>query len=391
MEEGNKGMPGTEQPTAGTEAQSASPQPVPSQTPDQPTAAMPMQPAEQPTAAMPSQAPDQATAAMPQQPADQFTAPMPTQQMPPAPDQTDAPVPPAPGQPGTPAPPAPVSAGQPSPTGALVCGILAIVFCFIPIVGIVLGIVAIVLAGKYFKAGGTQGQGKAGRICGIVGLILSIIMIIVNCVLLFTTLSILDNYGVTERSVVETTTSSASSSSRAATSTEFTAEEQEVFDVVNPELDKIKNQDPEVVAVVAKMIEESFDETMSTEGLSFANLGIDATALAKSMMNGFEYTPAFASVVDDEATASYDVICKDEYTILSEFSDATEPLLDNAEQFTTTEEVYAALGKALMDAVNKTPAEDDGYLSLGLTKEGSSWVINQKSWEEALEDLFGGL
>ena len=64
----------------------------------------------------------------------------------------------------------------PGATAALVCGILAIVLCWFPIAGLVLGIIAIVSANKAkrrasedpdaFEQGGIR---VAGFVCGIVG------------------------------------------------------------------------------------------------------------------------------------------------------------------------------------------------------------------------------
>ncbi len=154
---------------------------------------------EQPAASEQQPAPAQSYAA-PQPPADAPTQPVssfdaaPTQpadstsQTVPAPAQpTAAPAQPQPGMVPPPPPPsapgvssAPASAVPPQSdgkaTGALVCGILAIIFSGSVLLGIVLGIVAIVLAGKALDPQG--GKAKGGKICGIVGLVLSILALI---------------------------------------------------------------------------------------------------------------------------------------------------------------------------------------------------------------------
>ena len=68
----------------------------------------------------------------------------------------------------------------PGAVAALVCGILSIVLCWFPIAGLVLGIVAILQAGKArqhasadpdaFEQGGVR---VGGFVCGIVGTVLS--------------------------------------------------------------------------------------------------------------------------------------------------------------------------------------------------------------------------
>lgn len=59
--------------------------------------------------------------------------------------------------------------------GSLVCGICSIVFCCCyGIVGVILGIIAIILSGKSTRlnSGYSSSMAKAGKICGIIGLIL---------------------------------------------------------------------------------------------------------------------------------------------------------------------------------------------------------------------------
>jgi uncharacterized membrane protein len=86
-------------------------------------------------------------------------------------------------------PPVPYSGPPPNPpgaVGALVCGILAIVFCWFPFAGLPLGIIALVLAIKAKKAV-SQNPGKfapggmrtAGFVLGIIGTVFSAIYLVV--------------------------------------------------------------------------------------------------------------------------------------------------------------------------------------------------------------------
>lgn len=344
-------------------------------------------PVEQPATAVgePQAAP--ATEPIPAQAVPAAGQPTQTQPMPP----TGQPVPTQPMPPqGAPYAGAPAPAGQPSPTGALVCGILAIVFCFIPIVGIVLGIVAIVLAGKYFKAGGTQGQGKAGRICGIVGLVLSIIMIIVNSILIFTALSALDEADVDFTDIYASQSSSAISSS-AASSALADRLDDELYDVIDPELDKIKSADPAMVATIAAIVEESLNSELASENLSLADLKVDPTELAKAMIQGFDYEYDFTDIDGSEGTgeAWYTITCKDTYSIATEFEAQISTLLSgDVSQYSTMETAYEAIGKALMDAVNSTTPTDDSMVDYDLTKQGDKWVLDPESWTDELDYLF---
>ena len=76
----------------------------------------------------------------------------------------------------------------PNSTGVLVLGILSIVFCFCyGIIGVTLGIIALVLANKGMSVYNVNPASftlssfnnlKAGKICAIIGLILSALMLI---------------------------------------------------------------------------------------------------------------------------------------------------------------------------------------------------------------------
>lgn len=69
-------------------------------------------------------------------------------------------------------------------TAALVLGIISLIGICIPIAGIICGIFAIILAVMAKKEGSTDGKQKAGMILGIIGIVISIIMWIVNAVIL---------------------------------------------------------------------------------------------------------------------------------------------------------------------------------------------------------------
>ena len=69
-------------------------------------------------------------------------------------------------------------------TAALVLGIISLIGICIPIAGIICGIIAIILVVMAKKEGSTDGKQKAGMILGIIGIVISIIMWIVNAVIL---------------------------------------------------------------------------------------------------------------------------------------------------------------------------------------------------------------
>ena len=63
----------------------------------------------------------------------------------------------------------------------MVCGIVGFFCC-----GLVLGIIAIVLANQYFQETGdiNNGKAKAGKICGIINVVLYVVIMIIYAILL---------------------------------------------------------------------------------------------------------------------------------------------------------------------------------------------------------------
>lgn len=366
-------------------------------------------PTEQPAAAAPPEqsataapAPDQPVTAGAAQgaPVQQQYATQPTATMQTPPVNADGQVPPQQPYYGAPSPDAPIAApGQPgapvpSPTGALVCGILAIVFCFIPIIGIVLGIVAIVLAGKYFKAGGTQGQGKAGRICGIIGLILAVLMLILNITIAIGAL-MFDSFDTPSR---YTASSSATYSSSSASTTAGALEEAEadVSDVVAARLQEIEDRDPAAIAPIKAEMEATFEEGLAVnfdeDNLTMAACGVNVDDYVELMLEGFSYKPMYMMVdgaeEGDTAEANFYVTMRSMYDVVSELNDMMRDEYSDLMKMSQAERAQR-IGAMLIEATTDTEIEEDELFDVDLTYEGGTWVIDEDTWDDEINYFFG--
>lgn len=332
-------------------------------------------------------APEETPAAAPSTPATQPAAPGTPATPPAAPTPADA------GYESqyatTPTSTQPVPAGQPMPvapvsaTPALVCGILAIVFCGIPIVGIILGIIAIMQAGKYFKAGGTEGTAKGGKICGIIGIVLSGLMIIFSCVLVFIGLSELQNY---DNAPTSTNVSSSALDDHEPASSE---DEQAIYAAVDPYLDQIKNKDPEMVATIASMMEQELNDSLEDLDITLADCGIDPQQMALAMMEGFDYEPYYASVEGATAEANYMVTVRDNSEISQAFYDNIVELFSNVEAGSMTEaEIYQTIGQELMATIQAAEPTDENLWDVDLSDASGSWILDTESWDDELDHFF---
>ena len=78
-----------------------------------------------------------------------------------------------------------------SGVGAMVCGIIGLIFCWIPfvnIIGLILGIIAIVLgsSGRKTLPPSKRGMATAGFVLGIISLIFSVVWLLVVIILIAT-------------------------------------------------------------------------------------------------------------------------------------------------------------------------------------------------------------
>lgn len=366
---------------------SLDPQPAQPAQPTQPVAEPAAQPVAQPAAqpAQPFQPQPAQPAAQPAQPANPYAAQ--GQANPYAQPQPQQPfAQPQPGVPGGPAPVYPSAPqGKGKATGALVCGILAILFSWMPIVGIVLGIVAIVLATSFIRQGGVIGTAKAGRVLGIIGIVLSVVLFVFSMVVGFAALSFIsDNSGTT----IDLSSSGGVAGSLSSDDA-LDAEERAARDVVVAQLDKLKASDPAMVAAVAALAEKGFTE--QTE-LTMAECGIDSAEYAKKMLEGFDYE-IFLVYLDStgvEADVSADIVCRDVFDVLSRFDTALGELSSSgALDALTVDELKARIGEEFTKALNEADMDTSGFLDVDVDKVNGTWVIDSASWDEEMDYFFG--
>lgn len=388
--------------------QPAQPQPAP-----QPAAPAQPQPAPQPTQpvvpqpAAPQPAPEPASQpAVPAQPTPQPTQPTP--QLAPAPQPADAapttqPIPqPAPAgfayqagasqaqQPGTPQPQQPGAyvpqpprsavGAKPQGTAALVMGILSIPLgMFSPLIGVVLGVLAIVFASKAVKATGKNGKTSGGKICGIVGIVVSVISFIVALVVgVGAMTAILDDSG-----------SSSSSLSSSLYTEDMTADEQACYDLGIQELEALAGQDDAMVQKIAVKLDEGFTEDL---GVTHEEIGSSAQDLALWMLTDFSYVPdgVYVSEEDGTATMYADIELRDSYAFMNNFYDEADAYFSTPEGEALGSAAAAAkIGEFYNDAMAETTDMTTYYAAIDFIQQSDgSWVIDESAWEDEIDWMF---
>ncbi len=380
--------PGPAQPTA-TPQPAAAPQPAPALAPQPQAQPAPApqpqaQPAPQPQA---QPAPQPAPAPQPQgQPAPQpqpgSAAPAGSGGGPQQPPNGPAAAPqqPAPGAPAQGVGGKPQPSGNPTGVGPLVLGILAIVFCWVPLVSIILGILAIVMSVRSSRTFGPNGKTKAGKICGIVGLVLAVIIWIITIVGVVGAMSVVQD---SPSSSSSSTTSSSSASSGVADS----AEEAEVEALAVAELDKYVNPDDALKSSLAKELDDEFYDDYEVR---LKDIGIDSKDVASWMFDGVSYRIDSVYVNSDgTATVYADIESKDSYALMSTFYDEGSAYFDTKEGKVLSDSAAAKkIGALFQEAMDSTTKTTSFFAAMEFTKKGGTWVIDQDEWEDQLDCVF---
>lgn len=273
----------------------------------------------------------------------------------------------------------------PSPTGALVCGVLAIVFCLAPFVGIILGIIAIVLGNKYVRSGGTEGTGKAGRICGIIGVILSTLVLILCVVFIVIGLSVLD-MPLTDYS---SSRSSTSSIARSYDEGDLDGEDAAAIrELIEPRLEHIRDRNPETMVSLETVLRMELDaELDDPEYVDTIDLGSFINVMATPF--DFEYGYVDLNERGNEAEVLYWITMKDSL----DFSNIFEDLLADYENTVdidtlTIEQLDADYNAMLLQAAERAETTSSQLILVDLTKKGGTWVIDEDSWNSEMASLF---
>ena len=296
------------------------------------------------------------------------------------------------GQGAYPPPPVPPAYAQKSngkAIGALICGILAILFSWLPLLGIILGIVAIVLASKSVKQFGRDGKATGGKVCGIIGIVFAVLGFIfwgiVSCAVIAA--APYADTGYTELDEVISTDDSGSVA--VDPSGDLSEAEEQATAAATAELDKLANQDEAMVQYLATELDEGFIDAM---GMSHTELGIDPADLARWMLDDLTYTPdgTYVYEEDGEGTMYANVDMRDSYSFMLNFYNKVDALNSSEEVKTMTEDqAKARIGELYYEAMDETVDRTSYYAAIDLVKEGDQWVVDQDAWEEELDYMFG--
>ena len=280
--------------------------------------------------------------------------------------------------------------------GALVCGILAILFCWTIVPSVILGIVAIVLAGKAVKESGKDGKTTGAKVCGIVGIVFSVLTLIAAILLgmlVGFAINEYDRYGGFSSGSVGASSSGGHHLEGGADSSDLEASEAAVTDAATAEMDKLVAKDATMVQGLARELDDEMRD--STEylcgngGISLTEAYVDPEELAGWMLDGMTYTvdEVWVYSSDAEADAYLTVQMRD----LSAFSSRYQEHLAEAlagKQSVTLDEAKAAVSSSVGLAMSETTEYAPTSHYIEFERAGGSWVPDDSWYDDLVEYVF---
>lgn len=284
-------------------------------------------------------------------------------------------------QPGT------APASQPSNgkvTGAFVCGILSIIFAlFMPIVGLILGIVAIAIGSSAYRET-QESRAKTGKTCGIVGLVISVLWIVIAIIFSATILAMVSS---ADPSLLNSTGSS-SINTPATPSTPSSDDEAAAMASVQSYLDTNLTFSDSEISSLATEIDGSF--TDSTNGFTLAEIGIDSKQFAKWLVGDLSGTAVVASIDGDYGEVSCTITTRDFDYFMTDFNASVEAF--DPSSYPDATSAYQAIGTLMQQSMDNTPVVSR-TIEIDVEKDAGEWEIAYPALTASdLSDLiYGGM
>lgn len=269
----------------------------------------------------------------------------------------------------------------------LVLGILSIVTAGVPVLGIVLGVLALVTSARAIKRYGRDAKTAAGRVCGIVGIAFSVVALAASVIGTAAFTSYLSE-STAPSDGGSYSSSTFNESDPSAYLADMDADDRAAEEAVRAELDKFAAGDSDLAA----WLSAKADELFMTSGYSLADIGVDSRDVAEWMMGGFSYEMDGAYTFSDGTGTVYaDLETRDMFELLEGFDAASQDMIDSGLLDAMDEAaMLGQFGQAFVASMGA--AEDsriDFYAAFDVVEEDGAWVVDRASWEEELKYVFG--
>ena len=280
---------------------------------------------------------------------------------------------PAPAAPQTfpPAPQQPVPAAKSTGVLALILGIASILLCFLPIISTIMGIAAIIRSARRAEYSGAL---TAGKITGIIGTVLSLLVLIL-IILSITVASRM--YG-----------SLGSSASNISVDRGYTPDQQRAWTAVEDKMDALASQNEQDAAAIADLFTRYVNDDAE---LAPYMQGCDPALYATWSVLGLEYEDDGVFIADQEGYAYVNVTARDGFELVGLWSDLLDQAAADPGLADTTDEEFAQIfTDTYLQALAASNEMYETTIVLDLQQDADgTWSVVEESWDEALAYLFG--
>lgn len=262
---------------------------------------------------------------------------------------------------------------------ALICGIFAILFSVSIVPSLILGVVAIVLASKAAKESGKNSKTTGGKVCGIIGIVFSLIVVILYLVIGLSAFM----YTASDTELISESSIDISSNNMSTT----VEDKRKAEEAVQAELEKLKSKDAATVQMLAGKLDAGLK---NSSGYRLTELGVDPVSFAQWMLADFVYQLDEVSLYENGTGSAYaKVTMRDPYVFATTFMEETKAWIDSSQATTTDDEAMRVkLGELYRMAMAKSTAMTDSYVSINLVKKDEAWTVDQDAWLHELDYLF---
>lgn len=328
--------------------------------------------------------------AAPEPSATEGAASGPTAQMPPAPAPQAPTVPPFEAQgssdPHTPSSPFSPGSGQ-APVGSkkpivvAVLAALSIPFSSIPVIGLPAAIAALVLVRKMKKTGLKTTALTVGKVCGIIGVVLSSILLVIwltfGVIMSQLMPAIIGDMKLEEARKDFDDLSNDFDDDLDLPAAPEDADEKSVRSAADAELSLLAGKDSLYTSMVADDLSSEIQVQLE---MAPDELGVDPALYADWLLSDLTYKIDSVHTDEGEATVFATITAHAPYDFLERWS----ALLDEAPNANSAEEGRAMMAQAYNQAMSETTDVHDTPVMLEFTKDGNTWVLDRESMDDAV-------
>lgn len=274
--------------------------------------------------------------------------------------------------------------------GALVCGILSIVLGLVPLVGGVLGIIAIILAVLSRKDPNSRGMSIAGLITGIIGVLIGMLLTIFTVWIVTELSQGADDYGSDYEYLLEDLGDEWDDGfGDGAVSGTFEDEnDQAAYDSAVEALDIVCKPDDEAKQNLADAVNDSFKRV---SGMDLEDVGVNPMDIVEWTVAdaSYEITDVYTSD-NGTGTVYYTSHVHDIDDLIDEFADETSDYIASSEFIgASDEQKKQRIGQIMDDAMNADIEMRDNSGWLDMQEFAGHWAPSQDSLDRLGNEFYG--